>query len=180
VLGAAVKPAPGTYPDWLATTIDAVRELMARRLRKGSLGAEEEREMQMALEELDVMWEELQGQAALLERETARYAEFFEYAPDAYLVTDAGGNVREANRAARELLGDAPVGRAIASLVPEEDKTLFLSRFVGALAGPEAMLSWSGHVLGADGRPLEAQFGVRAVPLRKSGVSGLCWLIRPL
>jgi len=93
----------GHSPEWLLTTVSAVRELMIRRLQADSLDDESKREMQMALEELDVMWEELQGQAALLVRENERYAEFFQYAPDAYVITDAGGSVREANQAALEL-----------------------------------------------------------------------------
>ena len=74
----------------LLATVSAVRELMVRRLEEPSLGSDAKREMQIAIEELDVMWEELQAQAALLLRETERYAEFFEYAPDAYVITDAG------------------------------------------------------------------------------------------
>jgi PAS domain S-box-containing protein len=130
---------------------------MAKRLEAGSLDGEAQKEVEMALEELDVMWEELQGQAALL-------------------ITDAGGNVREANRAAQELLGEALAGRPVASLVPEDDRVAFLTRFVGAISSPEGRLSWQGRV--APDRP--AQFSVRTLPLRKSGVAGLCWLIRPL
>jgi PAS domain S-box-containing protein len=51
-----------------------------------------------------------------LEREIERYAQFFEHAPDAYIITDAGGSVREANRAALALLGakhDDIVGRSL-------------------------------------------------------------------
>src|SRR5918912_2312077 len=89
--------------EWLLTTVTAVRELMIARLESESLDADSHRDVEMALEELDVMWEELQGQALLLSRENERYAEFFEYAPDAYLITDQGGTVREANKAAGEL-----------------------------------------------------------------------------
>src|SRR5256714_11956401 len=89
--------------EWLLTTVTAVRELMIRRLESASLDVDSQREVEMALEELDVMWEELQGQAALLLRENERYAEFFEFAPDAYVISDAGGSIREANQAAGEL-----------------------------------------------------------------------------
>ncbi|HYY62320.1 MAG TPA: hypothetical protein VE756_13140, partial [Burkholderiales bacterium] len=78
----------GHSPEWLLTTVSAVRELMIKRLEAESLDDDSRREMETALEELDVMWEELQGQAALLVRENERYAEFFQYAPDAYLITD--------------------------------------------------------------------------------------------
>jgi PAS domain S-box-containing protein len=165
---------PDSRRHWLETTIDAVRDVMAKRLQQGSLAAEDQRELEMALEELDVMWEELQGQATLLARESARYAEFFEHAPEAYLITDAGGSVREANQAARELLGADPCGRQLAGFVPEAERAHFLAMFLGAVDGSRAR-AWEG-VLGTT----RVQFSVRAIPLRKSAVSGLCWLLRLL
>jgi PAS domain-containing protein len=62
-------------------------------------------ELESSLEEIEVLWEELRTQAEHLARERQRYAEFFEYAPEAYLFTDAAGAIREANRAAAELFG---------------------------------------------------------------------------
>ena len=62
---------PGRAPDWLLTTVTAVRELMIKRLEAAAADPEAKREMEMALEELDVMWEELQGQAALLTARTS-------------------------------------------------------------------------------------------------------------
>src|SRR5213082_4161123 len=128
----------GNSPEWLLPTVSAVRDLMIKRLEAESLDADAKREMEMALEELDVMWEELQGQAALLVRENARYAEFFEFAPDAYLITDAGGGVREANQAARELLQssrDDIVGKPLSAYVAPEDRVAFLARTVGLMMG---------------------------------------------
>ena len=40
--------------------------------------------------------------------ESLRYREFFDLAPDAYFITDAGGNIREANVAAGRMLGIEP------------------------------------------------------------------------
>jgi len=40
-----------------------------------------------------------------IDRERMRYRELFDFAPDAYLVTDANGTIREANLAAGQLLG---------------------------------------------------------------------------
>src|SRR5438067_4309088 len=113
----------GNSPEWLLTTVSAVRDLMIKRLEAESLDADAKREMEMALEELDVMWEELHGQAALLVRENERYAEFFEYAPDAYLITDAGGSIREARQAALELFKaprDEVVRRALSEYIAAE------------------------------------------------------------
>jgi len=170
---------------WLRTTIDAVREVMTKRLDAHSLDPDEEREIHMAMEELEVMWDELQGQAAALSRESERYAEFFDYAPDAYLTTDAGGNVREANQAAAELLGVAKtdlLGHALSGFVAEGERVKFLSAFVGVFVNPDAPPpTWASAlraVNGAAGRPVT--LSVRSIPLKKSGVRGLCWLIRPL
>jgi PAS domain S-box-containing protein len=169
-------------PQWLLTTVSAVRELMIKHLEANSLNEEAKREMERALEELDVMWEELQGQAALLLRENERYAEFFEYAPDAYVITDPGGSAREANQAAIELFAgarDSVVGRPLSEYIAPEDRVAFLTRTVGLMLGgrPE---SWTARIQPAAGAPLEVELSVRAIPLKKSGVGGLCWLIRPV
>lgn len=118
--------------DELLATVEAVRQ---------SLDDEARREMEAALEDIGALREEKE-----------RYAEFFRYAPDAYVITDAAGNVQEANEAALELLrteGASLVGRPIGRHV--EDAGLVP------------------HV----------QLAARAIPL-KTGAAGLCWLVRPL
>jgi PAS domain S-box-containing protein len=173
-----------TPTDRLRTTIDAVREVMVKRLEEHSLAAEAEREIQLALEEIEVMWDELLGQAEALTRENERYAEFFEYAPDAYVVTDAGGNVREANEAAAELFGVSKrelLDRTLSEFVAEDDRVKFLSSFVGALVNPqERPQSWNSRVRGTSGSECPVTMSVRGIPLKRSGVRGLCWLIRLL
>src|SRR5262245_48108106 len=63
-------------------------------------------ELQGALEELRVAEElllqqnqELELSAENIESERRRYEDLFEFAPDAYFVTDARGVIQEANRA---------------------------------------------------------------------------------
>lgn len=126
------------------------------------------------------MWEELQGQAALLLRENERYAEFFEYAPDAYVITDCGGSMREANQAALEMFGaprDEVIARPLSGYIAAEDRVAFLTRAVGMMLG-EKPVSWKARVQPASGAAREVELSVRAIPLKKSGVGGLCWLIR--
>src|SRR5690349_16190611 len=72
-------------------------------------------ELQLALEELRVSEEELHHQADALARseqtlahERQRYQDVFEFAPQAYVVTDANGTIETVNRAAAALLGVAP------------------------------------------------------------------------
>jgi PAS domain S-box-containing protein len=180
---AAAGAAVTQSADWLSTTVTAVRQLMIQRLEAPSLDADARREIEMALEELDVMWEELQGQAAQLLRENQRYAEFFEYAPDAYLITDAGGNVREANHAAMELFAAARgdvIGRPLSEHIAGGDRVSFLTRTVGLMLGGAKPLAWKAHIQPAAGAAREVEISVRAIPLKKSGVGGLCWLLRPV
>ena len=171
-------------PEWLSTTIGAVRDLMIKRLEGESLSPQAKRELEMELDALDMMWEELQGQAALLARENERYAEFFEYAPDAYVITDIGGGIREANRAALELL-KAPrggiVGEALSQYIAPQDRVSFLALMVGLMVGGAVQPpAWRAHLQPHEGAALYAEFSVRAIPLKKSGVGGLCWLVRPV
>jgi PAS domain S-box-containing protein len=174
---------PDPRAGWFLTTINAVRDLMAQRLEKHTLDPEAEREMQMALEEIEVMWEELLGQADRLNREHRRYQEFFEFAPDAYAITDAGGNVREANHSLCELLrvlrADM-LGKPLSRYVAEPERAAFFSNMIGAAHNPGPKpLSWRSRLQPNEGPAVDALISVRAMPLHKSGVAGLCWLFRP-
>jgi len=170
-------------PRWLLTTVNAVREVMLKRLQDQSLGSETGRDIEMAVEELEVMWEELQGQTELLSRESDRYAEFFENAPDPYLITDIGGHIREANHAALELLrADKTelVKKPVSELVAEADRVSFLARLVGlTVPGGERQASWQCRIQPPEGEAVPVTVSVRAIPLHRSGAGGLCWLVRP-
>jgi PAS domain S-box-containing protein len=174
---------PGQPSDWLYVTLAAVREAMTQRLGTGKADPEAEREMRMALEMLDLMWNEIVGQRESLHREHRRFEDFFEFAPDAYAVTDAGGNLRDANLALADLLGtarDTLLGKPITTFVRTPDRAAFLARFVGLAMNPEAApLSWQCELQPPAGDPCRVTVSVRAIPLRKSGVAGLCWLFRP-
>lgn len=174
---------PDPRTGWFLTTINAVRELMVQRLEKHSLDPEAERELQMALEEIQVMWEELQGQADLLSLEHRRYQEFFEFAPDAYAITDTGGNVREANRSLTDLLHVARAdmeSRPLSRYIVEPERAVFFSNMIGASHNPDSKpRSWRSRLQPAEGPAIDALISVRAMPLHRSGVAGLCWLFRP-
>ena len=58
------------------------------------------RALELALEELNVLWEDLKAHSDRLTTEGKRYADLFEFAPDAYVATDPYGTILEANRAA--------------------------------------------------------------------------------
>ncbi len=89
-------------------------------------------ELLVAMEELRVAEEVLREQNERLltahyqvEEERRRYQQLFQYAPDAYLLTDLAGIVREANRSAARLFGVDPKymsGKALVSFVALEDR----------------------------------------------------------
>ena len=56
----------------------------------------------------------------------------------------------------------------------------FLTRTVGLMLGATAKpVEWRVRLQPCEGDALAAAFSVRAIPLKKSGVGGLCWLVRP-
>jgi PAS domain-containing protein len=172
----------GKHPEWLATTVNAVRDLMLRRLTRPALDEDTKREAEMAVQALDLLWEQLEGEAEMLTREHERYLAFFDNAPDAYVVTDCGGSIREANRAALELFGrsDAQIkGCSLARFIAKDDEVAFLMCLA---ARPTALgpASWSGHIGGENAPPVRVLMGVRPIPLAGSGVAGLCWVVRPV
>ncbi|MBD2501119.1 PAS domain S-box protein [Anabaena azotica] len=88
-------------------------------------------ELSTALEELSVMAEELHqqneellGTHQMLELERQRYQDLFNFAPDAYMVTDDQGVILEANHAAQNLLNirhDYMVGKPLILFVDSGD-----------------------------------------------------------
>ena len=89
-------------------------ELLGQQMGSPLAGATFE-ELRRTMEELRVAEEDFrhQNQALLaahreLERERGRYQQLFHFAPDAYLLTNLRGVVREANRSAAQLFGTEP------------------------------------------------------------------------
>ncbi|KYC41732.1 transcriptional regulator [Scytonema hofmannii PCC 7110] len=86
--------------------------------------------VQLATEELYQQNEELILTRNLVELERQRYRDLFEFAPDAYFVTDTKGIIQEANCAAVKLLNALQqylVGKPISNYVALEDRQSFRS-----------------------------------------------------
>ena len=148
--------------DWLLTAIDAVEDLVKPKLearRKNKAENEQDEELQICMEELRVAAEEITGLRDRLAVERQRYAELFDFAPEAYLETDARGNIREANRAAAQLLHCAPehlVGKSLSIFVDEEERRDFRAKF-SALEAPGAggPVDWQARMRTRDGDALD-------------------------
>ncbi len=85
-------------------------------------------ELQIAMEELQQQNQELAAARVAMEEERQRYQDMFEFAPDAYLVTDTLGTIREANRAAAKLINISQrflVGKPLLIFVAKEERQTF-------------------------------------------------------
>lgn len=90
-------------------------------------------ELQVALEELYRQREEVANTRVALEAERQRYQELFEFSPDACLVTDEQGTIREANRAAAKLFNARQqflVGKPLVVFIPPEQRKSFYSELL--------------------------------------------------
>jgi PAS domain S-box-containing protein len=137
-------------------------------------------ELRVTEEELRVQNEQLAESQTLVEAERMRYAELFQLAPDAYLVTDAAGIIAEANHAASALL-NIPAhhlsGKPLAFFVPVPLRGEFRARLeqVRALGRLD---EWEFQVQPRGARaPVPVSCTVAAVH-GPAGIDGLRWLVR--
>ena len=145
-------------------------------------------EFMTALEELRVADDELRSQNEVLvagrqalEEERQRYQELFELAPDAYLITDHVGVVREANQAALLLLNidyKFLVGKPLTSFVPEEKRRTF-RRF---MANIDQTVDLEMTFRRRGGSNINFEAAVRIVQMKtpEGKVKGFRWVIRDI
>jgi len=144
-------------------------------------------ELQVSLEELRVAEEELRQQNEQLvlsrqaiEEERQRYRDLFEFAPDGYVVTDAAGIIREANRVAAKLFGvrqKALVGKPLVLYLAPEDHSVFYAR-LRQLPQGEGSDTWEAGVRQRGGAPVPVS--IVAAPVRdgRGNITGVRWLLR--
>ncbi|MEA2901197.1 MAG: hypothetical protein QOH36_1084 [Actinomycetota bacterium] len=103
--GDAIRRSRARLTELLAGLNDdplASKDHLQRVVAELSLNLEE---LLVAEEELRAQTEELAASRDAIDLERERYGELFEFAPDAYLVTDELGTIIEANGAASRMLG---------------------------------------------------------------------------
>ncbi|HKD12779.1 MAG TPA: PAS domain-containing protein, partial [Thermoanaerobaculia bacterium] len=90
---------------------------------------------------------------------TRHYRSLFEKAPDGYLATDRRGRIREANRAAADLVRLSPVelsGRALASFVCAEQRPAFSRQLRRLARRPPEKEEWVVRLEPAGAAPFQA------------------------
>jgi two-component system CheB/CheR fusion protein len=161
------------------------RDITERKRAEAEL-AEKNRQLQDAYEEVQVAEEELRSHneellltRQAIEAERLRYLQLFELAPDGYLVTDAGGRIAEANRAAAELLAtpqDQLAEKLLESFVEEDGHGAFHSHLSQIGAGRGV---WELRFKPPGREPFEAEVKVLPAAGGLDGDrAGLRWMLR--
>ncbi|WP_448266686.1 PAS domain S-box protein [Nostoc sp. DSM 114159] len=140
-------------------------------------------ELQQALEELQVVEEELREQneelgvaRELVELERQRYRDLFEFAPDAYLVTDTVGIIQEANRAATILLAVRQkylLNKPLILFIPEQDRHTFNTRLINK----QQEQKWEAYLKPRGGTAFPASIKAAAMYDSKGKQVGWRWLL---
>jgi PAS domain S-box-containing protein len=143
--------------------------------------------LQDALEEQEVYQAELRAQndeltdsQNALENERRRYRDLFEFAPDGYLVTDLGGVILEANRAATsELNIPLPllIGSPLIDRVAPDSTDSFHDR-LHALRGEERSVQWELRLCPRGLPAFDTALTVMTVRDPAGRPIGFRWLIR--
>jgi PAS domain S-box-containing protein len=170
------------------STITALQR-HSREAREPPMSLPDLEALHTALEELQVAEEEMrqQNEALLatrhaLEMERQRYAELFEFAPNGYVVTDAAGGIREANRVFATLLQVAAkflVGKPLVSFIAEERRSAFRSE-LNRLRTDERVGEWETRLQPRDSAPLDVAVSVAVVRDAKGETAALRWMVRDI
>lgn len=156
---AALHECIKSLPQGNTEQIAEIFEAIAASLDNLELSYEE---MQATLEASTVIEEELLQQSEQVVAERHRYYDLFQFAPDAYLLTDAYGLILEANVAARELLNisqNSLIRKPLVVFVPQKERQAFRS-YLSQLSPVEEVQDWEMSLCPTNGEPFAAQLKV--------------------
>lgn len=162
------------HPDGWLPTIQSVEQL---RSANEELRIQAE-ELEAQTEEISAQNEALRAAGQAVEDERRRYQELFDLAPGGYLVTDQNGNIREANRAAAEMLNvsaERLAGKPLVVFVAKEERSAFYAQLASLPAGGAAH-HWEMRLRPRKRAPFPAW--VDLAPMRDA--PGLRWLLRDI
>jgi PAS domain S-box-containing protein len=139
-------------------------------------------ELRAADEALRQQNEELAASRDAIDRERQKYYELFDFAPDAYLVTDVKGIVREANSAASQLLG-APreflIGKPLSMYFDDEAQATHRHQ-LDQLCGVPRIDEWKIMLRSRGGQPVPVSVSVGRISAKDKSAAGFRWIIRDI
>ncbi|TLY29762.1 MAG: PAS domain S-box protein [Nitrospirae bacterium] len=139
-------------------------------------------ELRVVEEELRVQNEELATARQAVEAERARYHELFECAPDGYLVTDAAGIIREANRMASAMLNAPPhglLGKPFALYVAAVDRDAFRT-YLSQVQSEPTTKEWDVRLKPRERAPLLVALTVAITQASPGTAVQMRWLLRDI
>jgi len=170
-------------------TQDLLKEASATPLEQSTLVMSCLSELQNSLEELHTAEAELRQQhdeliltQCLVATERQRYADLFEFAPDAYFVTNLYGIVQEANLAACRLLDmdhDFLIGKLLISFVPEDRRRSFRT-LLNQLPTVHRVQEWEVSLGRIQGRSVDVALTVEIAQNPAGNPTMLRWLMRDI
>jgi two-component system cell cycle sensor histidine kinase/response regulator CckA len=126
--------------------------------------------------------EELTAAHLELDRERQRYRELFDHAPDAHLVTDARGIIREANQSASELF-QIPhsnlLGKALVTCIGRDERPRFRSLLTNLNSGGQRSTD-TFQVQHGHGGPTQVELTYSLIVEQNGETAGVRWLIRDI
>ncbi len=140
------------------------------------------RMLQLAAEELYIQNEELIRTRGLVEAECQRYQNLFEFAPNAYLLTNIEGIIQEANSLATTLLNVPKhylTGKPLINFVPLEERRRFrneLSEVSRSNSNRELLVNLQQR----DGKFFHSALTVAAVRNQYNKPINLLWVLREI
>jgi PAS domain S-box-containing protein len=176
-----------SLPAGLATALNAVTEILGQRLRQlgqGEPTLDEKahaEDLAVALEELNVVSEELNSQLRNVDEERERSAYFFDAAPYPFVITDTSGHVTDANRAAVAFLGVLPhrlAGKPLIAFIAPNQRAALREKLTALLEKKED--AWSECdlvVTPREGDHVPSRAHVRVMPYGSRGAS-IFWILR--
>ncbi len=140
-------------------------------------------ELRVTDEELRQQYEELLWAHDVAAAERQRYHDLFHLAPDAYLVTDLLGMIREASQAAAALLKrDAAwlVGKPLANFIPLEERRHFREQLIH-VARENRLFRWDAHLrVKPSAAAIDVSLTVTQMRDLRTEEASLNWLIRDI
>jgi PAS domain S-box-containing protein len=159
------------------TSVNSIPTLTPSAFKELGVASEE---LQVAVEELRQQNEELAAALTAVALERQRYQDLFEFAPEAYLVTDLTGIIQEVNQVAAQVLGVSPVflvGKPLPLFVSERDRQFFRTK-LSRQRYNEPPKTWNIWVEPRHGQPFEAACFVTVMRNPDDKPVGLRWLLK--
>ncbi|NMG11747.1 CBS domain-containing protein, partial [Brasilonema sp. UFV-L1] len=136
-------------------------------------------EVQIVEEELREQNEELASTRQEIELERQRYQDLFDFAPEAYVITDIAGKIQQANQAAATLLcvpQNRLVGKPLVIFIAKSDRKTFRTQ----LSQLQQKQNWEVYFQPRKGTPFPAAIAVTSMHNSQGQRVGLRWLIRDI